>query len=112
MALALKHWLIYGDPIQDFEWLVENELNFNDSILKYASKIYTEDLKGILISEFKDNPAYYDTITTIDKDSGESVERRLWKGFANTATYDKMMDLLCKKNRTWEKCRGGIEVFL
>ena len=112
VALALKHWLIYGDPIQDFEWLVENELNFNDSILKYASKIYTEDLKGILISEFKDNPSYYDTITTIDKDSGESVERRLWKGFSNTATYDKMMDLLVKKNPTWEKCRGGIEVFL
>jgi hypothetical protein len=40
------------------------------------------------------------------------VERRLWKGFSNTATYDKMMDLLCKKNSTWEKCRGGIEVFL
>ena len=112
VALALKHWLVYGDPIQDFEWLVENELNFNDSILKYASRIYTEDLKGILISEFKDNPAYYDTITTIDKDSGESVERRLWKGFANTATYDKMMDLLCKKSRSWEKCRGGIETFI
>ena len=112
VALALKHWLIYGDPIQDFEWLVENELNFNDSILKYAARIYTDDLKGILISEFKDNPAYYDTITTIDKDSGESVERRLWKGFSNTATYDKMMDLLCKKNPAWEKCRGGIEAFI
>ena len=39
VALALKHWLVYGDPIQDFEWLGENELNFNDSILKYASRI-------------------------------------------------------------------------
>ena len=112
VALALRHWLIYGNPIQDFEWLVENELNFNDSILKYASRIYTDDLKNILISEFKDNTNYYDTITTIDKDSGESVERRLWKGFSNTATYDKMIELLCKKNPAWEKCRGGIEVFL
>jgi len=112
VAIALRHWLIYGDPIRDFEYLVENELDFNESLLKYASKIYSEDLKGILINEFKDNHDYYDTITTIDKDSGESVERRLWKGFANTATYEKVMDLLEKKDPAWKKCRGGIEAFI
>ena len=112
VALALRHWLIYGDPIKDFESLVENELIFHESILKYASKIYGEHLKQVLVSKFKDNPAYYDTITTIDKDSGESVERRLWKGFGNTATYEKMLDYLEERDPAWAKCRGGIEDFL
>ena len=112
VALALRHWLIYGDPIKDFESLVENELIFHESILKYASKIYSEHLKQVLVSKFKDNPAYYDTITTIDKDSGESVERRLWKGFGNTATYEKMLDYLEERDPAWAKCRGGIEDFL
>lgn len=40
------------------------------------------------------------------------MERRLWKGFSNTATYEKMLDLLCKKNKQWEKCREGIEAFI
>lgn len=112
VALALRHWLIYGNPIKDFESLVENELIFHESILKYASKIYGEHLKPILVSKFKDNPAYYDTITTVDKDSGESVERRLWKGFGNTATYEKMLDYLAERDPAWEKCRGGIEDFI
>ena len=81
-------------------------------LFKYASKIYGEHLKQVLVSKFKDNPAYYDTITTIDKDSGESVERRLWKGFGNTATYEKMLDYLEERDPAWAKCRGGIEDFL
>lgn len=112
VALALRHWLIFGDPIQDFLYLVDNELDFNNSILRYASKIYSEHLKTILVSEFKDNKDYYDTITTIDKDSGESVERRLWKGFGNTPTYEKVLSMLVKKDPSWAKCRGGIEVFI
>jgi hypothetical protein len=112
VALALRHWLIYGNPVQDFEYLVNNELDFNNSILRYASRIYGDHLKMILVNEFKDDKNYYDTITTIDKDSGESVERRLWKGFGNTATYEKVLDLLIKKDSTWSKCRGGIEFFL
>lgn len=112
VPLALRHWLVYGNPIKDFEDLVENEILFNESILKYASKIYSDYLKGILVTKFKDDPAYYDTITTIDKDSGESVERRLWKGFGNTATYEKVLQLLIEKDPAWEKCRGGIDSFL
>ncbi|HQB65762.1 MAG TPA: abortive phage resistance protein, partial [Fibrobacteraceae bacterium] len=112
VSIALRHWLIYGDPIQDFNYLVDNELDFNNSILRYASKIYSDHLKGILVSEFKDDKNYYDTITTIDKDSGESVERRLWKGFGNTQTYDKVMNMLVKKDPSWAKCRGGIEAFI
>lgn len=112
VALALRHWLVYGNPLQDFEYLVNNELDFNNSLLRYASHIYGDYLKTILVNQFKDDKTYYDTITTIDKDSGESVERRLWKGFGNTATYEKMLELLIKKDAGWEKCRGGIDVFL
>lgn len=112
VALALRHWLVYGEPTQDFEYLVNNELDFNNSILRYASRIYADHLKAILVSEFRDDKSFYDTITTIDKDSGESVERRLWKGFGNTATYEKMLDLLVKKDPSWAKCRGGIDTFL
>ena len=112
VALALRHWLVYGEPTQDFEYLVNNELDFNNSILRYASRIYGDHLKAILVSEFRDDKSFYDTITTIDKDSGESVERRLWKGFGNTATYEKMLDLLVKKDPSWAKCRGGIDTFL
>ena len=112
VSLALRHWLIFGDPIQDFEYLVENELDFNNSILRYASKIYSDYLKTILVSEFKDDKNYYDTITTIDKDSGESVERRLWKGFGNTQTYERVLNMLIKKDSSWAKCRGGIEAFI
>jgi len=112
VALALRHWLVYGEPTQDFEYLVNNELDFNNSILRYASRIYGDHLKAILVSEFRDDKSFYDTITTIDKDSGESVERRLWKGFGNTATYEKMLDLLVKKDASWAKCRGGIDAFL
>lgn len=112
VSLALRHWLIFGDPIQDFKYLVENELDFNNSILRYASKIYSDYLKTILVSEFKDDKNYYDTITTIDKDSGESVERRLWKGFGNTQTYERVLNMLIKKDSSWAKCRGGIEAFI
>jgi len=112
VALALRHWLVYGEPTQDFEYLVNNELDFNNSILRYASRIYGDHLKAILVSEFRDDKSFYDTITTIDKDSGESVERRLWKGFGNSVTYEKMLDLLIKKDASWAKCRGGIDTFL
>ena len=112
VALALRHWLVYGEPTQDFEYLVNNELDFNNSILRYASRIYGDHLKAILVSEFRDDKSFYDTITTIDKDSGESVERRLWKGFGNSVTYEKMLDLLIKKDPSWAKCRGGIDTFL
>lgn len=112
VAIALRHWLIYGNPIQDFEYLVVNEIDFNNSLLKYASHIYGDYLKSILVNEFKDNRDYYDTITTIDKDSGENVERRLWKGFGTTATYDKIMQMLVAKDKSWEKCLGDIDVFL
>lgn len=112
VAIALRHWLVYGNPIQDFEYLVANELDFNDSLLKYASRIYSDYLKSILVGEFKDNKDYYDTITTIDKDSGENVERRLWKGFGTTATYDKIMQMLVAKDKSWEKCLGDIDMFL
>ncbi len=112
VALALRHWLVYGEPTQDFEYLVNNELDFNNSILRYASRIYGDHLKAILVSEFRDDKNFYDTITTIDKDSGESVERRLWKGFGNSVTYEKMLDLLIKKDASWAKCRGGIDTFL
>lgn len=112
VALALRHWLVYGEPLRDFDYLVNNELDFNNSVLKYASRIYSDYLKNILVSEFKDDKAYYDTITTIDKDSGENVERRLWKGFGTTATYEKLLSMLVAKDPVWEKCRGGIEVFL
>lgn len=112
VALALRHWMIYGDPIQDFKYLVDNELDFNNSLLRYTSKIYSDYLKTILVNEFKDNEDYYDVITTIDKDSGESVEKRLWKGLGNTPTYEKVLSLLIKKDPAWAKCRGGIEVFI
>ena len=112
VAIALRHWLVYGNPIQDFEYLVNNELDFNESLLKYASRIYSDYLKSILVNEFKDNKDYYDTITTIDKDSGENVERRLWKGFGTTATYEKIMQMLVAKDKAWEKCLGDIDIFL
>lgn len=112
VALALRHWLIYGDPIRDFEALVDNEVVFNEAVLKYVGKIYAEQLKGVLVSNFKDDKAYYDTITTIDRDSGESLERRVWKGFGNTATYEKVLNLLAKNDQAWEKCRGGLEAFI
>jgi len=112
VALTLRHWLIYGDPIQDFFYLVNNEVDFNNSLLKYASKIYSGDLKKILVADFKENKDYYDVITTIDRDSGEYVERRVWKGFSNTATYDTVLESLIQRDPTWEACRGGIEVFI
>lgn len=108
IALVLRHWVRHGEPLQDFSRLVANELEFNASVTRYAQKVCGETLKQCLIADYKDNPEFFDTINVIDNDSGENVERRLWKGFGNTAVYLELLGKLALRDPAWARCKGGL----
>ena len=109
IALTLRHWLRFGNPLADFTKLVQNELEFNESVVRYAQKTCSETLKQVLIAEYKDNKAFFDTIDVIDNDTGETVERRLWKGFGANAVYAELLDKLAKRDSAWARCKGGLD---
>jgi len=80
IALALRYWLHYGRPFRDFQTLQDNENEFNNSITKFVKKILEGQLSKVIVAEYKDNPKFFDTLKVIDNETGETVERRVWKG--------------------------------
>jgi len=109
IALTLRYWLHYGRPFRDFQTLQDNENEFNSSIIRFVKKILDGALSKVIVTEYKDNPKYFDVLRVIDNETGETVERRVWKGFTNTDVYSHLLSIMSKNERTWEKCNGGLD---
>ena len=109
IALALRYWLHYGRPFRDFQTLQDNENEFNASIIRFGKKILEGALSKVIVSEYKDNVKFFDVLRVIDNETGETVERRVWKGFTNTDVYNNLLDILSKAEPAWEKCKGGLD---
>jgi len=109
IALTLRYWLHYGRPFRDFQTLQDNENEFNSSIIRFVKKILDGALSKVIVTEYKDNPKYFDVLRVIDNETGETVERRVWKGFTNTDVYNHLLNIMSKNERTWEKCNGGLD---
>ncbi|GHV15604.1 hypothetical protein AGMMS49938_14240 [Fibrobacterales bacterium] len=109
VALALRYWLQYGKPFRDFKILQDNENEFNTSISRFIGRVVEGLLSKTMVAEYKDNPKHYDTISVIDNETGETVERRIYKGFVNTAVYTNILEKLCSADKEWNRCRGGLD---
>jgi hypothetical protein len=109
IALALRYWLHYGRPFRDFQTLQDNENEFNASIVRFVKRILDGALSKIIVTEYKDNPKFFDVLRVIDNETGETVERRIWKGFTNTDVYNHILDIMSKSEPAWEKCKGGLD---
>ncbi|MDR2580130.1 MAG: AIPR family protein [Fibromonadaceae bacterium] len=109
VALALRYWLHYGRPFRDFQTLQENENEFNSSIIRFVKRILEGQLSKVIVAEYKDNPKFFDTLSVIDNETGETVERRVWKGFTNTDVYNNILEIMCSIDGNWVKCRGGLD---
>jgi hypothetical protein len=109
IALVLRYWLHYGRPFKDFQTLQDNENEFNNSIIRFAKKILDGQLPKVIVTEYKDNSKFFDVLKVIDNETGETVERRIWKGFTNTDVYNNIMAIMSKNEPTWEKCKGGLD---
>jgi len=109
IALALRYWLHYGRPFRDFQTLQDNENEFNNSITKFIKKILEGSLSKVIVAEYKDNPKFFDTLKVIDNETGETVERRVWKGFTNTDVYNNILNIMSKNEPAWDKCKGGLD---
>jgi hypothetical protein len=109
IALALRYWLHYGRPFKDFSILQENENEFNNSIIRFTKRIMDGSLSKVIVAEYKDNSKYFDTLSVIDNETGETVERRVWKGFTNTDVYNNILSIMFKNEENWKKCKGGLD---
>jgi len=109
VALALRYWLHYGRPFRDFQTLQDNENEFNNSIIRFIKRILEGSLSKVIVTEYKDNPKFFDTLKVIDNETGETVERRVWKGFTNTDVYSHILDIMSGNEQIWEKCKGGLD---
>jgi len=109
IALALRYWLHYGRPFRDFQTLQENENEFNISIIRFVKRILDGALSKVIVSEYKDNSKFFDVLKVIDNETGETVERRIWKGFTNTDVYNNLLNIMSKNEPTWTKCKGGLD---
>jgi len=109
IALALRYWLHYGKPFKDFRTLQENENEFNSSIIRFVKRILEGALAKTIVTEYKDNSRYFDTLSVIDNETGDTVERRIWKGFTNSDVYNNILNIMCKNDLNWKKCKGGLD---
>ena len=109
IVLALRYWLHYGRPFRDFQTLQENENDFNSSIIRFTKRILEGALSKVVVAEYKDNSRFFDTLSVIDNETGETVERRVWKGFTNTDVYNHILNIMCKNEENWKKCKGGLD---
>jgi len=109
IALALRYWLHYGRPFRDFQTLQDNENEFNSSIVRFVKRILDGALSKVIVTEYKDNQKYFDVLRVIDNETGETVERRVWKGFTNTEVYNHILNIMSENEATWEKCKGGLD---
>ncbi len=109
IALALRYWLHYGRPFRDFQTLQDNENEFNSSIVRFVKRVLDGALSKVIVTEYKDNRKYFDVLRVIDNETGETVERRIWKGFTNTEVYNHILDIMSENEVTWGKCKGGLD---
>jgi len=110
IALALRFWLHSGSrPFKDFRTLQENENEFNSSIVRFIKRILDGALSKIIVREYKDNPKFFDVLRVIDNETGETVERRIWKGFTNTDVYNNILNIMSEMEPEWQKCKGGLD---
>ncbi|MDR1811230.1 MAG: AIPR family protein [Candidatus Fibromonas sp.] len=109
IALALRYWLHFGRPFRDFQTLQDNENEFNASIVRFVKRILEGTLSKVIVTEYKDNSKFFDVLRVIDNETGETVERRIWKGFTNTDVYNHILEIMGKSDPAWEKCKGGLD---
>jgi len=101
--------LHYGRPFRDFQTLQDNENEFNSSIVRFIKRILDGALSKIIVQEYKDNPKFFDVLRVIDNETGETVERRIWKGFTNSDVYNNILNIMSGSEPAWEKCKGGLD---
>lgn len=107
ICLVLRYYLVYGDPLSDFERLAINMYDFQESILRYASRVCAGEIKTVMIEHCKDEPCFYDIIVLEDSESGEVQERRQYRGLNSNKVFQTMLNHLQRADQAWKGCSGS-----